>query len=496
MANNLIQIKRTSVSGRAANTTTLPNAGELALNMADGILYSGNGSAVFEIGANNTNVNVSGNLTVKGIVANGSIGTSGQVLKSNGSATYWGTDGADVGAAGQILYRNSSNVLTTSSGLQYDGVSLKVNGNLESVYQNGSEGGEIFLNKPASNTTLSGTGVTIDIFENKIRFFENGGSVRGAYIDLTSTTGGVGTNLLSGGGGGGSVNTSAQYTWTNTQIFQANVAFTGNNISVVSNTGSVMFGGAGDTNWRIGRSTGSFNKLFYTNNTLDFIAANSNLEGIAFGFTGNSVYFETGYAGTYTINPIYVGNSSVNVSINSTSFSGTANNANNLGGTAAANFVQNTDSRTLSGNLNFTGANVAFTGNIRLTGGVLANNSLGTAGQILASNGTSVYWTNAAASSASSATSETFAGNGSNTVFTLSSSVADQNNIIITVDGLVQVPNTNYSISNTTLTFTEAPPASATIEARTLYGGGSSNGSSGSVAMEEVFVSSFLLGGM
>ncbi len=46
MANNLIQIKRTSVSGRAANTTTLSNPGELALNMTDGILYSGNGVAL------------------------------------------------------------------------------------------------------------------------------------------------------------------------------------------------------------------------------------------------------------------------------------------------------------------------------------------------------------------------------------------------------------------------------------------------------------------
>jgi hypothetical protein len=417
MANNLIQVKRTSVSGRAANTTTLPNAGELALNMTDGILYSTNGSVVFEIGANTTNSRVTGNLTIKGIIANGSLGTGGQVLKSNGSVTYWGTDGADVGAAGQVLYRDSSNVLTTSSGLQYDGVSIKVNGNLESVYQNGSEGGEIFLSKPASGTTLSGTGVTLDIFENKLRIFENGGSNRGAYIDLTTATGGVGTNLLSSGGSG-SVNTSAQYTWTNTQIFQANVAFTGNNITVVSNTGSVMFGGAGDTNWRIGRSTGSFNKLFYTNNTLDFIAANSNLEGIAFGFTGNSVYLETGYNGTYTKNPVYigtinstsngialsttsltVGNSSVNATINSTSFSGTSNNAltannsTNLGGTAAASYVQNTDTRTLSGNLIFSGANVVFSGRARFSGGVVANNSLGTAGQILASNGTSVYWT-------------------------------------------------------------------------------------------------------
>jgi len=87
-ANNLIQIKRTSVSGRAPNTSIL-HIGELALNMADGILYSSNGVAVFEIGSNNTNVNVSANLTIKSVVANGTIGTYGQMLLSNSSGSFW-----------------------------------------------------------------------------------------------------------------------------------------------------------------------------------------------------------------------------------------------------------------------------------------------------------------------------------------------------------------------------------------------------------------------
>lgn len=91
MANNTIRIKRTSVSGRAANTVTLTNAGELALNMTDGIMYSTNGSVVFEIGANTTNSSVTNILTIKAISANGSNGTSGQVLSSNGTATYWST---------------------------------------------------------------------------------------------------------------------------------------------------------------------------------------------------------------------------------------------------------------------------------------------------------------------------------------------------------------------------------------------------------------------
>jgi hypothetical protein len=91
MANNKIQIKRTSVSGRAANTVTLTNPGELALNMTDGIMYSTNGSVVFEIGANLTNASVTNILTVKAVSANGSNGTSGQVLTSNGTGSYWST---------------------------------------------------------------------------------------------------------------------------------------------------------------------------------------------------------------------------------------------------------------------------------------------------------------------------------------------------------------------------------------------------------------------
>lgn len=106
MANNVIKIRRTSVPGRAANTDTLVNPGELALNMADGIMYSTNGSVVFEIGANNTNVNVSGTLTINSISANGTVGASGNVLKSNGTSAYWGTV-AGLGG-GQVYTSNAS----------------------------------------------------------------------------------------------------------------------------------------------------------------------------------------------------------------------------------------------------------------------------------------------------------------------------------------------------------------------------------------------------
>ena len=60
--------------------------------------------------------------------------------------------------------------------------------------QSGDEGGEIFLNKSVTNTTLT-TGVTIDVYQNKLRFYETGGTNRGGYIDMSTMVSGVGTNF-------------------------------------------------------------------------------------------------------------------------------------------------------------------------------------------------------------------------------------------------------------------------------------------------------------
>lgn len=58
----------------------------------------------------------------------------------------------------------------------------------------GDEGAEIGFTK-APNSALSGNAVIIDQQVNSIRFFENGGTNRGAYIDLGQTASAVGTLL-------------------------------------------------------------------------------------------------------------------------------------------------------------------------------------------------------------------------------------------------------------------------------------------------------------
>jgi alpha/beta superfamily hydrolase len=117
-----------------------------------------------------------------GAVLNGFLSTSVLVANSTGYI-----------ANSDLRFYSSNNVLISPG-------DVVANGYLKSLNSSGDEGGEIFLARSQANTTLDG-GITIDSYQNKIRFFEQGGSARGAYIDLTQCSGGAGTNLLSGGGG-------------------------------------------------------------------------------------------------------------------------------------------------------------------------------------------------------------------------------------------------------------------------------------------------------
>ena len=100
---------------------------------------------------------------------------------------------------GVSILNNVDNRLITATGnngelnaeplLTFDGTVLSL------MYQSGIEGGEIFLNKAETGTTLT-NGVTIDVYENRLRIFEAGGSNRGGYFDLATLGNSVSTNLV------------------------------------------------------------------------------------------------------------------------------------------------------------------------------------------------------------------------------------------------------------------------------------------------------------
>jgi hypothetical protein len=119
-------------------------------------------------------------------IGNETYPTTNRVLKSVNAEHVGDSNISDTGTKVSI----NSNTEITGSLIVAGGNKLTVNAT------GGDEGGEILLGKATTNTTLVGEGVTIDIWQNRLRFFEQGGNARGAYLDISSLANGVGTNLL------------------------------------------------------------------------------------------------------------------------------------------------------------------------------------------------------------------------------------------------------------------------------------------------------------
>jgi hypothetical protein len=95
-----IKVKRSSSSGAAPNTTHI-STGEIALNTADGILYSSDGSSVFEIGANLTSLAVNGDTTFTSADAGSTAGPEFKLHRNSSSP-------ADGDYLGQIKFAGES----------------------------------------------------------------------------------------------------------------------------------------------------------------------------------------------------------------------------------------------------------------------------------------------------------------------------------------------------------------------------------------------------
>jgi hypothetical protein len=138
---------------------------------------------------------------------NGTVGSTGNIVFSPYSSTTQrvviDTASGNLTAAGNVTAQNfignisiTGNVIGTSANVQLVAGSYTATfdntGILTLPTMGGDEGGEINLGIPATNTTLT-TRVVVDVFQDRVRFFD--GSTKGAYIDLSQATTGVGTLL-------------------------------------------------------------------------------------------------------------------------------------------------------------------------------------------------------------------------------------------------------------------------------------------------------------
>jgi len=117
-----------------------------------------------------------------------------------------------------------------------------VTGKLSVTARAGDEGGEIFLSNAATNTTIT-NGVTIDVYQDQLRFFEQGGDARGYFINIATGGGAASTNLVGGGGGGTASNSFATVSANGTSVVAESSADTltitpGDGLSITGNATS------------------------------------------------------------------------------------------------------------------------------------------------------------------------------------------------------------------------------------------------------------------
>jgi hypothetical protein len=211
-----VGIAKTSYFGQSVfiqGTTASGSTTTGALTVTGGV---GIGGSLFTSSSNASSI--SGVILNNGAITNtGTITSTGVMTLSNSSATAFQVrDGSNnarlsVDTIGGVVSVSSSTASTnTLTGALVVGGGLGVSGDvflaslpnskLSVMNSFGDEGGEIFLNKPSTNTTIT-NGVTIDIYQNRLRFFEQGGSARGFYLDITAGGNSAGTNLVGGGSG-------------------------------------------------------------------------------------------------------------------------------------------------------------------------------------------------------------------------------------------------------------------------------------------------------
>ena len=362
------------------NVTT---AGQVA---ATGNITGGNLITAGQISATGTITTAAGTNSTGFAVGNGAVsnvglgffptaGTRGDYAirdYSNVTSTMYFDVGMGGSPVGEFQFR-TSNAFTLlmradSTGITTPGRVFALE--LNSTQSAGDEGGQINLARPVTNNTLAGN-VIIDVFQNRVRFFENGGTNRGAFIDLTSCNASVGTNLLSGGGGGGTPggsNTFVQFNDGGTFGGATGFTFDKTTNTLTANIIASTNNGAG-TNFKVGDDAwiGDIN----TADTLS-IRGQQNAAN-AYIIFGNANASALGRAGTGPLTYTGAFTATGNISggnLSGTGITGTLLTAAQTNITSVGTLSSLTVTANVAGGNITTGGNVVATGNV--SGGNLA----------------------------------------------------------------------------------------------------------------------------
>ena len=456
--NNTIGIDGSNQVYIPANATlTTPNIGDAtgtSLSVT-GTVTAGNIATAGTVSATGTatagNIVTGGTLSATGTITAGNVDTGGNVSATgNITGDYFIGNGSQLsGVTATNVDANNLTGNTLASGVTFS--SLTTVGILTSA----SVSGTVTAGNVDTGGTVSATGTVTGSSVSAI------GNVTGGNLLSNGNISAVG-NLTIGGGSGGNISGA-------NVIFATTLSATGNlisgnvntagNISATGNiTGNYFFGNGSQMTGII--TTVDANDL--TGNTLSANVVNSSLTSVG-ALTTLSV------VGTAT-----VGNLSTGGTVSATG-TVTGGNVDTTGTVTGLTIVGNTAVFGTS-NSAVTGSTVTInaTDSILVPVGNTIQRPSGVTGQFRfnsTNNNLEVYnnsqWSPVGAPAYTIVTDEQFNGDGNTVAYTLSAN-ATTASTIVSINGVLQIPTTAYSISSTTLTFTEAPDPGDLIDVRAL----------------------------
>ena len=456
--------------GSASTATTATTATNLAGGSNGSLPYqTGSGSTTFlSPGSNGQVLTLAGGVPTwaasTGGVTSFSAGTTGLTPSSatTGAITLAGTLGVANGGtgltsltAGRIPYGNGTSAFSNSANLAYDGTTLVVGPSILAgtinpiIAATGSLNNYIQSYIYNSNTGISASADFVAYANNSsdLHGWADLGFTSSNYADTVYTVTGPNEAYLFGSA--------------------LNNTYTGNLVYATDSTGS-----ANSHQWYVGGFTQAKSAWKMQLTTAGLQLANA--LSIANGGTGQT----TASAAFNALSPIAVTgdliigngtNSATRLPIGANTYVLTSNGttatwaAPTGGGGAGSTSRTVTDFTATNGQTSFT---VAYT--IGLLD-VYRNGVKLAAADVTATNGTSFTIAActtgdivqavafSALSIAASITSDLFSGNGSTTVFTMSASPTNASSALVAISGVVQAPST-YTVSGTTLTFSDPPP--------------------------------------
>lgn len=299
---NKFQVKRTTTSGRSPNTTNVANtmyidAGELALNLADGKMFTSNGSALVEFGTGTPVYDASGTLI------------------TNSYMTY-----VALGALATNVVPATDNLLTL--------------GQISYRFAEGYFAANVFIGNTSVNTSIS---------PSQIRL---GGSVVANGSTGTAgqvlTSGGAGANAYwatgSGGGGGGTPGGSNTYVQ-----FNDSGSLGGSGLLTFDKVASTLSVGNSTVNTVINSGNTTITTLLSVGNTIVNTAISPTQISISNTTSSMSITPTQAVIGNTTVSStqISLGNTTVNTQITSTQVvvgnTTITSTQATLGGTVSAN---------------------------------------------------------------------------------------------------------------------------------------------------------------